>query len=40
MFGCDPNWGRILATVGARAGTAGYAINPYEARVVIQGVTV
>jgi acetylglutamate kinase len=40
MFGADPNWGRVLATVGARAATRGYAIDPQRARVVIQGVTV
>jgi acetylglutamate kinase len=40
LFGADPNWGRILATVGARAGSQRYAIDPYRARVVIQGVTV
>jgi glutamate N-acetyltransferase / amino-acid N-acetyltransferase/acetylglutamate kinase len=40
VFGADPNWGRVLATVGARAGAAGYAIDPYKARVSIQGVTV
>jgi len=40
IFGADPNWGRILATVGARAGSQGYAIDPYKARVALQGVTV
>lgn len=39
IFGADPNWGRILATVGARAGSQNYAIDPYQARVAIQGVT-
>jgi acetylglutamate kinase len=40
VFGADPNWGRVLATVGARAGTQGYAVDPYPARVSIQGVCV
>ncbi|HET8734055.1 MAG TPA: acetylglutamate kinase, partial [Anaeromyxobacteraceae bacterium] len=40
VFGADPNWGRVLATVGARAGAAGYPIDPYKARVSIQGVPV
>ncbi|QRN93167.1 bifunctional glutamate N-acetyltransferase/amino-acid acetyltransferase ArgJ [Archangium violaceum] len=40
VFGADPNWGRVLATVGARAGTQGYDIDPYSARVCIQGITV
>ncbi len=40
IFGADPNWGRILATVGARVGSQGYAINPYKASVAIQNVSV
>jgi acetylglutamate kinase len=40
LFGADPNWGRVLATVGARAGTRGWLIDPYKARVVLQGVPV
>jgi acetylglutamate kinase len=40
LFGADPNWGRILATVGSRAGSRGWPIDPYRARVSIQGVTV
>jgi acetylglutamate kinase len=40
IFGHDPNWGRILATVGARAGSQKYAIDPYKARVAIQGLDV
>jgi acetylglutamate kinase len=40
VFGADPNWGRILATVGARAGAQGWAVDPFEAKVVLQGVTV
>ncbi|MEO8553960.1 MAG: bifunctional glutamate N-acetyltransferase/amino-acid acetyltransferase ArgJ, partial [Kofleriaceae bacterium] len=40
IFGADPNWGRVLATVGARAGSQGYPIDPHRATVVIQGLTV
>ncbi len=40
LFGADPNWGRVLATVGSRAGSQGWAIDPYKARVSLQGVVV
>ncbi len=40
MFGQDPNWGRILATVGARAGSQGWDLEPARAAVAIQGTTV
>jgi acetylglutamate kinase len=40
MFGCDPNWGRILATVGARAGSQDYDLDPARASVAIQGAMV
>jgi acetylglutamate kinase len=40
LFGADPNWGRVLATVGARAGSRAWPIDPYKARVVLQGVEV
>ena len=40
MFGADPNWGRVLSSIGGRAGTAGYAIDPAGARVVVQEVAV
>ena len=40
MFGADPNWGRVLAVVGARAGSRGWAIDPTLARVAIQNVCV
>ncbi len=40
VFGADPNWGRVLATVGARAGSQGYAVDPRTARVTIQGMVV
>jgi acetylglutamate kinase len=40
VFGADPNWGRILATVGAKAGANGWPVDPFKARVVVQRVTV
>ena len=40
IFGADPNWGRVLASLGARAGTAGYAIDPAAAHVAVQKVVV
>ena len=40
IFGADPNWGRILSAAGARAGTKGYAVDPFQARVTLQGVPV
>jgi len=40
VFGADPNWGRVLATVGARAGSQHYPIDPQEATVTICGLVV
>ncbi|HET7826032.1 MAG TPA: bifunctional glutamate N-acetyltransferase/amino-acid acetyltransferase ArgJ, partial [Anaeromyxobacter sp.] len=40
VFGADPNWGRIVSTVGARAGAQGWPVDPFQAKVVLQGVTV
>ena len=40
LFGADPNWGRILATVGARAGSQEYDIDPALSRVAIQDLCV
>jgi acetylglutamate kinase len=40
IFGADPNWGRVLATVGARAGSQQYPIDPHQSTVTIQGMTV
>ena len=40
VFGADPNWGRILATVGARCGSQGFEVNPSEAKVSVQGIVV
>ena len=40
IFGADPNWGRVLASIGARAGTAGYDVAPADARVSVQAMDV
>ena len=40
IFGADPNWGRVLAVVGARAGSRGWDVDPVQATVSIQGVCV
>ncbi len=40
MFGADPNWGRVLATVGARAGSQKYEIEPQQSKVSIAGLEV
>jgi acetylglutamate kinase len=40
IFGADPNWGRILSTVGARCGSQRYAVDPAGAKVTVQGVCV
>lgn len=40
VFGADANWGRILATVGARAGSQNFPVDPRSARVSVQGVPV
>ena len=40
IFGADPNWGRVLATVGARAGSQGFEVDPYRAKVTIQDLVV
>jgi acetylglutamate kinase len=40
IFGADPNWGRILASVGARAGTQNYALEPAASTVHMQGTLV
>lgn len=41
MFGADPNWGRILATVGARAGSQCFdGVEPDHCSVHIQGICV
>lgn len=40
LFGADPNWGRVLATVGARAGALDWPVDPYRSKVTLQGVLV
>lgn len=40
VFGADPNWGRVLASLGARIGSKKYAVDPHAAKVVLQGETV
>ncbi len=40
IFGADPNWGRVLSTVGARAGSQKWPVDPTSARVSIQGALV
>jgi acetylglutamate kinase len=40
IFGADPNWGRVLAVVGARAGSRGWGVDPTRATVGIQDVVV
>ena len=40
VFGADPNWGRVLATVGARCGSQKYDLNPGDAKVTVQGIVV
>ncbi len=40
IFGADPNWGRILAAVGARAGARNYPVDPLQATVTLQGLVV
>jgi len=40
IFGADPNWGRVLAVVGARVGSQHWPIDPTQAIVRVQGVCV
>jgi acetylglutamate kinase len=40
IFGADPNWGRVLATVGARCGSQKYPLAPAESKVTVQGIVV
>jgi len=40
MFGQDPNWGRILMTIGARCGSQNFDIDPARSYVAIQGTVV
>jgi acetylglutamate kinase len=40
IFGGDPSWGRILAALGARIGSRGFAVDPAAVTLDIQGVRV
>ncbi|MGH7268850.1 MAG: bifunctional glutamate N-acetyltransferase/amino-acid acetyltransferase ArgJ [Polyangiaceae bacterium] len=40
IFGADPNWGRVLAAVGARVGSRKWPIDPNRATVHVQGTCV
>ncbi len=40
IFGADPNWGRIMSTVGARAATNRYPLDVSRCSVEIQAATV
>jgi acetylglutamate kinase len=40
VFGADPNWGRVLAAVGARVGSRKWPIDPTHATVLVQGTCV
>ena len=40
MFGQDPNWGRIMMTIGARCGSQRFDIDPARGAIAIQGVPV
>ncbi|MGA2450864.1 MAG: bifunctional glutamate N-acetyltransferase/amino-acid acetyltransferase ArgJ [Polyangiaceae bacterium] len=40
IFGADPNWGRVLAAVGARVGSHQWPIDPTRATVSVQGTRV
>jgi acetylglutamate kinase len=40
IFGADPNWGRVLAAIGARVGSRRWPIDPSRATVHVQGTCV
>ncbi|HEY1696370.1 MAG TPA: bifunctional glutamate N-acetyltransferase/amino-acid acetyltransferase ArgJ [Polyangiaceae bacterium] len=40
IFGADPNWGRVLAAIGARVGSRRWAVDPTKATVHVQKVCV
>ena len=40
MFGQDPNWGRIMMTIGARCGSQQFDVDPARAAIAIQGAPV
>jgi acetylglutamate kinase len=40
VFGADPNWGRVLSVLGARAGSRKWPVDPTRAVVAVQGTCV
>jgi acetylglutamate kinase len=40
IFGADPNWGRVLSVLGARAGSRKWPVDPTRAVVTVQGTCV
>jgi acetylglutamate kinase len=40
VFGADPNWGRVLAAIGARVGSRKWDVDPTRATVHVQSVCV
>jgi acetylglutamate kinase len=40
IFGADPNWGRVLAAIGARVGSRRWGVDPARATVHVQGTCV
>jgi acetylglutamate kinase len=40
IFGADPNWGRVLMSIGARIGSRRWPIDPTRATVHVQNVCV
>jgi acetylglutamate kinase len=40
IFGADPNWGRVLASIGAKVGSKRWPIDPTRATVRVQGTAV
>jgi acetylglutamate kinase len=40
IFGGDPSWGRILAALGARIGARGFALDPADVTLDVQGIRV
>jgi acetylglutamate kinase len=40
MFGQDPNWGRIMMTIGARCGSQRFDVDPARAAIALQGAPV
>lgn len=40
IFGADPNWGRIVSALGAKAGAMGWPLALDQTHVALQGITV